>query len=489
MKQLGALDSLFLYNERRNAPMHISPLIFYDVRTAKGGFVRFKDILATFRSRLAYSPVFRRKLVRVPLDLDYPWWVEDKDFDLEFHVRHMALPKPGDWRQFCILIARLHSRALDLSRPPWEAYIIEGLDNIPGLPPGSFALYMKIHHCAIDGATGNQIVEALHDLDSGPPSPRADTWAGEPDPRPGFLLRKALVTLSRQPRAIYGFARHSWSARKRVRAGFAGKDFPEHQVKERILFNGTITPHRVFGGVPFEIDRFKAIKNAAGSCTLNDVVMAVVAGAMRRYLGQREDLPQRPLVAAVPINVRPPDEKSEGGNLVSIMRIGLSTDVADPLERLRRINEDAVSSKAYQNAIGAERIADLSQSLPASVAALGMRAALAAGLASRAPMVHTVITNVPGPQVPLYMCGARAVWWYGAGCPADGLGLFHTITSYYGTIAIAYIACRSMLPDPEFYDACIRGAVEELEQALGLQRVTPPAPARRRKRRSAAGGP
>jgi len=467
MKQLGALDSLFLYNERRNAPMHISPLIFYDVRTAKDGFVRFKDILATFRSRLAFSPVFRRKLVRVPLDLDYPWWVEDKDFDLEFHVRHMALPKPGDWRQFCILIARLHSRALDLSRPPWEAYIIEGLDNIPGLPPGSFALYMKIHHCAIDGATGNQIVEALHDLEQGPPQIREDVWCGEPDPRPRVLLRKALVTLSGQPRGIYGLARHSWSARKRVREGFAGKDFPEHHVKDRILFNGVITPHRVFGGVPFGIDRLKAVKNAVGNCTLNDAVLAVVAGAMRRYLSTRNDLPQRPLIAAVPINVRAPGSKSESGNLVSIMRICLSTDIADPLERLRRINEDAVSSKAYQNAIGAERIADLSQSLPSSVAALGMRAALAAGITSRSPMVHTVVTNVPGPQVPLYLCGARAVWWYGAGCLADGLGLFHTITSYYGTIAISYVACRSMLPDPEFYDSCIRQSLEELERATG----------------------
>src|SRR5210317_720660 len=164
MKQLSPVDSIFVYNEQNNTPLHISPIMIYDPSTAENGFVRFKDILETFRSRLQLSPVFRRKMVKVPFNLDNPYWVEDQDFDLEFHVRHIALPKPGDWRQFHILLARLHSRPVDLSRPPWEAYIIEGLDNIEGLPPGCFAMYMKIHHSAIDGATGNQIVEALHDL-------------------------------------------------------------------------------------------------------------------------------------------------------------------------------------------------------------------------------------------------------------------------------------------------------------------------------------
>ncbi len=192
MKQLSPVDSIFVYNEQSNTPLHISPIMIYDPSTAENGFVRFKDILDTFRSRLQLSPVFRRKLVKVPLNLDNPYWVEDKDFDLEFHVRHIALPKPGDWRQFNILIARLHSRPVDLSRPPWEAYIIEGLDHIEGLPPGCFAMYMKIHHSAIDGATGNQIVEALHDLTPIPGDFRTeDNWQPESEPGNVSLLTQA----------------------------------------------------------------------------------------------------------------------------------------------------------------------------------------------------------------------------------------------------------------------------------------------------------
>lgn len=466
MKQLNPIDSIFVYNETRNSPMHISPLMFYDVSTAPGGFVRFKDILNTFRARLNRSPVFRRKLLRVPLDLGYPYWIEDADFDLEFHVRHLALPKPGDWRQFCILLARLHSRPLDLSRPPWEAYIIEGLDNIEGLPPGSFAMYLKIHHSAIDGATGNQIVEALHDLS---PESRslttADLWQPEAKPSPGALLRRMLVDLGRQPRQLIDLTRQVLQARQRVQHGFGGQPYASHEVKDAIRFTGRISPHRVFGGLHFELRRFKAIKDRIGNCTINDVVLGLVGGSLRKYLQAHNELPASSLVAGVPLSIRVPGQESSGGNQVSGMRIHLFTDIEDPAERVRRINQDAVQSKAYQNAIGAEHILEISSALPSSLLALGMRIGVSTGISRRRPLFHTVVTNVPGPQQPLYMCGARMVWWFGAGALADGLGLFHTITSYGGQIAVAYLSCRQLMPDPEVYDRCIREAFDELEAA------------------------
>ncbi|HEY0915412.1 MAG TPA: wax ester/triacylglycerol synthase domain-containing protein, partial [Solimonas sp.] len=281
MQQLSPLDALFVYNETRNAPLHISPLMFYDVGTAPGGFVRFKDILQTFRSRLQRSPVFRRRLLTVPGNLGYPYWIEDEDFDLEFHVRHLALPKPGDWRQFCILISRLHGRPLDMSRPPWEAYIIEGLDNIPGLPPGSFAMYMKIHHSAIDGATGNQIIEALHDLQpDAPPVNTPDLWQPEPAPSPATLARRALRDLRRQPRQAVELGRQILRARSRVRVGFDGQPFASHDVNEPLRFNSEVTPHRVFGGLHVELTQLKAIKDCVPGATLNDAVLALVGGAM-----------------------------------------------------------------------------------------------------------------------------------------------------------------------------------------------------------------
>ena len=169
MQQLSGMDSIFLATERLGVPQHIGGVSLYDQSTAPGGKVRFKDILNIFESRAHLSPIFRRRLVEVPLGLDQPYWVEDKEFDPEFHVRHVALPKPGDWRQLCILSARIHSRPLDLARPLWEAYVIEGLDGVAGVPSGSFALLTKVHHSAMDGVTGMQFYGALHDLT---PEPR-----------------------------------------------------------------------------------------------------------------------------------------------------------------------------------------------------------------------------------------------------------------------------------------------------------------------------
>ena len=168
MKQLGVLDTAFINLEQTNTPQHIGGLGIYDPSTAAGGFVRFKQVIANFEQRLHRLPLFRTRLHEVPGNLDRPYWVVDENFDVEFHLRHIALPHPGDWRQLCIQIARLHSRPLDMSRPLWEAYIIEGLDNIPELPEGSFAVYTKMHHALVDGAGGQSFMAALHDLEPDP---------------------------------------------------------------------------------------------------------------------------------------------------------------------------------------------------------------------------------------------------------------------------------------------------------------------------------
>ena len=164
MEQLSGQDASFLYLESPRMPMHIGSINVYDQSTAPGGAVRFKQILDTIENRLHLARAFRQRLARVPMELDYPYWINDPNFDLEFHVRHIALPKPGDWRQLCIQTARLHARRLDLSRPLWEFYIIEGLDGVDGMPEGSYALLTKMHHAAIDGATGTEITSVLHDL-------------------------------------------------------------------------------------------------------------------------------------------------------------------------------------------------------------------------------------------------------------------------------------------------------------------------------------
>ena len=468
MKQLSPVDSIFVYNERQHSPLHISPITIYDPRTAENGIVHFEDVLETFRSRLQLSPVFRRKLVKVPLNLDNPYWVEAQGFDLEYHVRHQALPKPGNMRQLNNLLARLHSRPLDLTRPPWEAYFIEGLDDIEGFPPGCFAMYLKIHHSAIDGATGNQIIEALHDLSPDPGHIQQDDhWSAEEDPGALTLLGRSYVNLLKQPTRVFTLVKHTLeSLNLPADIGQKKNEMADHQIREKTRFNQAVSPHRVVGSWHTRLDRIKAIKNTVAECTVNDVLLAIVAGALRHYLEAKGELPDSPLVAGVPISTRTHKEvNTSGGNAVSGMRLSLRTDIADPLERLIMINADAVASKVYANAVGAQRLVDIAESIPSSIAALGMRIISATGLSARNPVIHTIVTNVSGLQAPIYMCGAEALLWLGAGPIMDGMGLFNCINSYNGAVAIAFVSDRDMMPDPDFYADCIEQSFSELELA------------------------
>ena len=475
MQQLSGLDAMFLHQEMDNAPMHIGPLFIYDPSTAPNGVVRFKDILETFRNRLGRSTVFRRKIAAVPMQLDQPYWIEDADFDLEFHVRHIALPKPGDWRQLCILVARLHSRPLDRSRPLWEAYVIEGLDGIGGVPPGSFAIFMKVHHAAMDGATGTEVMGAIHDLSPNPDAgPFEDNWAAERDPSTLELLTRAYLNNLRQPLKLASVLGESIPVLRRIRKGKKDNRFQSLGDKERTRFNGAVSPHRVFGAVTFDLAEVRQMKRAAKEATVNDVILSVVGGALRHYLEAKGELPEKSLVAGAPVNVRSKAQKHSGGNMVSMMAVSLCSDVADPLQRLRDVHAGAMQSKAYQNAIGATLMADVTQSLPASLVVMAGRAASAAGLvANMKPIFNTIVTNVPGAQVPMYMGGAKMVRSLGAGPCVDSMGLFQPVTSYNGMISISFQACRNMMPDPEFYAKCLQQSYDELKQAaIALSKST-----------------
>lgn len=467
MQQLSGLDASFLHNEMDNTPMHIGPLFIYDPSTAPNGFVRYKDILATFRDRLGRSTVFRRKLATVPLNLDQPYWVEDGNFDLEFHVRHIALPKPGDWRQFCILVARLHSRPLDRSRPLWEAYIIEGLDGIDGLPKGSFAIFLKVHHAAIDGATGTEIMGAIHDLSPLPDtSDVVDNWAAERDPSALELLSRAYINNLRQPFKLAKLIGETVPIFRRVQAGKKENRFKSLGPKERTRFNAAISPHRVFGAVTFDLAEVRQIKRAVEDATVNDVMLTIVGGALQRYLVAKGEKPEKSLVAGAPVNVRTEAEQNTGGNVVSMMAVSLCSDVEQPLQRMREVHQQAVESKAYHNAVGAHLMVDIGESLPAGLMVLAARASSAAGLmANMNPIFNTVVTNVPGPQVPLYMGGAKLVRSLGAGPCMDSMGLFHPVTSYNGMISVSFQACREMMSDPEFYAQCLQQSYDELKTA------------------------
>ncbi|MFZ3032846.1 MAG: wax ester/triacylglycerol synthase family O-acyltransferase [Parvibaculum sp.] len=464
MEQLSAMDASFLYFETANAPMHIGSVAIYDQSTVKGGMLGFKEILKNYESRLHLARSFRQRIVRVPMSLDHPYWLEDPDFDIEYHVRHIALPKPGDWRQLCIQVARLHSRPMDTTRPLWEFTVIEGLDNVEGLPKGSFAIVSKVHHAAIDGVSGAELTAAIHDLTpDAVPEPPEKPWMPEREPTAVELLSRTSINNVRQPFKLARVIAESVPALARVGIGLSAGKLKRVGHVPRTRFNGKVSPHRVFDGRSFKLADIRAIKSAVEGATVNDAILAIVGGALNKYLKSKNELPKDSLIAMAPISVRSKDQQKSAGNQVSAMAVAVRSDIDDPLERLVAVFESTTSSKEMTNAIGASTLTDYSQFIPSTVAGLAARLYTNLGLANRiTPMFNTVITNIPGPQVPLYMTGARLVTQFGLGPILDGMGVIHPIFSYCGEITISFTSCREMVPDPDFYAQCIQESFDEM---------------------------
>ena len=419
MQQLSGQDASFVYLETPNTPMHIGSVAIYDPSTAPGGKVRFKDILRHIEARLHLARPFRQKLVRVPGNLDHPYWIEDENFDIEFHVRHIALPEPGDWRQLCIQVARLHSRPMDMSKPLWEFTVVEGLDNIEGLPAGCFALVSKVHHAAIDGMSGVDMTSAIHALEAEapPPPPPATPWKPEKAPGLGELLVRTQLNNIAQPFAWMKTVAESVPGLARLGQGWSKRELSFENVRPapRTRFNAKVGPHRAFEGSLFDLADVRAVRTAVAGATVNDVMLTVVGGALRKYLDAKGELPKETMSAMAPISVRAEGEKGSMGNLVSAMVVGLGTHIADPLERLAYVHGEAENSKAMTNAVGARTLAEYSKLLPSALAGLGARLYTQLGLADRMSQAfNCVVTNVPGPRVPIYMAGAQMVVAKGA---------------------------------------------------------------------------
>lgn len=485
MQQLTGLDASFLYLETANAPMHISGLAIYDQSSAPGGKVRFKDIIENTVTRISGLPSLTRQLATVPMNLDHPWWISDGNFDPEFHIRHIALPSPGDWRQLCIQISRLHARPLDRGRPLWELYVIEGLDNLEGYPPGCFAVFTKMHHAAVDGASGMEITAALHDLSPDAPE-QAEPHAIEVDETPGKLqlvLRAQLNTV-KEPFRFISVARNTVPGFAKAYARLRSGELQRVTAIPRTRFNDSVSPHRVFDAVSFPLSQIKAIKNAIPGATVNDVAITLCGGALRKYLQAKNELPDSSLVAMAPVNVRDPSEKGSGGNIVSTMTVEVRSDIEDAAQRLRAVHDGTRVAKELNNAIGAKAMTDYTQFIPSTLTAQAARLASRWGLINQMkPMYNCVITNVPGPQVALYNTGAKMLSNFGTGPILDGVGLFHVISSYCGEFTISVTACRDMMPDPEFYRQCLQDSFDALLQATGQKK---PAPRKSARSRSAA---
>jgi len=435
---------------------------------------RFRAIL---RERLGAAVALRRQLAAVPLDLSRPYWVElePEAVDLEFHVERTELPEPGGWHELSALMAHELGRPLDRRRPLWQILFVEGLRSIPGAPDDAVALIGRVHHAAIDGVSGAEILGALFDLPQHTSArggeiadaPPAKERASRP-PRALDLLARAGRDLTSIPRAVPAAVGQSLlgvagSALSRIRSGEAS---PRLFSAPRTPLNQAVGSGRSWAPAVFDFQRFKAIKDAEGA-TVNDVVLSVCAGALRRWLEEQDELPKKPLVAMVPVSVRAEGERRDAGNLVSAMLVSLATDEDDPITRLREVRGSAGSSKAGLKAVGARTLLRSAELFPFALSGLGVRMYSRLHLAERhRPMFNVVITNVPGPPTPLTVGGARLLTHVPAAPLFDGLGLILPVFSYAGSLAIGVTADRKIMPDATEFAGYLEQSLEELELAL-----------------------
>ena len=476
MKQLSGMDNVFLHQEKPGQCMHVASLGIYDPATAPGGHVRFKTILDFFNSKTSTWPLFRRRLVHTPFGLDRPYWVDEASVDVEYHVRHIGLPHPGDWRQLMIQIARIHARPLDLTKPLWEAYVIEGLDNIEGIAPGSFAMYIKFHHSAVDGEMGAQIMGAIHTLVAEfDPSTLHANAPIVADRIPGVLelvsravehRAKQVVDVSKLMMNLVDVGRQVGPQAVDFGTEYINKllnkDKPaEHKTTGKLAktrFNEHISQHRVIDAAHLSLDECKTIRQNVESVTINDIFLTGVGRALQKYLFAKGEMPNFSLRAMMPMSTRDPNAGSDVGNQIGVAITDLCTDIEDPIEHLIAVSAAAVRTKKNSKILSSEIQSQLINVLPSSI----VEKVLSHQIRTHA---NVVVSNVRGPNVPLYLAGAKMQMFMPISIPFDGLGLNITGFSYNGALWIAIVCCRSMLPDPAFLTKCLNDSFAEILEA------------------------
>jgi diacylglycerol O-acyltransferase len=483
MRQLTSLDAQFLALENSRQTGHVAGLTILDPSTAPGGKLELTDIQRLMEERLPQLPPLRWRLAEVPLGLDYPYWIDDPDFDLDFHVRELAMPAGAGDEKLAEQVARIVARPLDRARPLWEIYLIHGVGK------DHMALLTKIHHSVVVGLSGAEIMGVLFDLaPEGRDVPEPKDNGSEREPSDVEMLARGLLGLPRYPlRALRSLPRALPNLDEApVFSGLPGSslvaraaEILEGAVTRRetgsightdlkapkTSFNGRISPHRrfVFGGL--SLDKVKEVKNAYG-CTVNDVVVAVCAGAVRSWLLDHDELLPEPLVAQIPVSVRTDEQMGTYGNRIMLMSAPLFTNEPDPVRRLDRTHKALAEMKERHRALPAELLQDANHFIPPAVFARAARAsfALSTGRAGR-PNWNLVISNVPGPQFPLYCAGAKMVAQYPISVITDGMGLNITVMSYCGSMDFGIVADRDQMPDLDTFMPRLKASLKELRKA------------------------
>jgi len=469
MEQLNSQDSTYLWMETPRMSMHAGMVLLYDPSTAPGGKIRFRDILKYVDDRLHTSKVFRQRLAKVAYELDRPYWIEDGNFDLEYHVRNVTLPPPGDWQQFCSRIAEIHSVPLDRGHPLWEMHMIEGLDQIDGLPKGCFAVFLKGHQAAIDAHTATEIMGALHSIMPMVPKPKPVTeeWVPEDEPSMATVLRRATINSS------VSSTLNLCSSVLNIAPKLPGMLFAGLSEVTESLHNGQplppvpktrfareISPHRFFDSRVFDLADLLKIQKLVDGASVNDVLLALCGGALRKFLEVKGELPNQPLVAMVPVDM------TREENQESIVTVSLCTHIKDPIERLAAIHKSSSNSKELIAAAGTREMIEISKNFPGALHSFALQVSNEARLGSTYLLANTVVSKVPGPQLPLYMNGAKLLRFMAVRPTLDGMGLGFPIVSYNRRIEISMVGCSEIVPDPEKVAKYLQDSFEELTKAI-----------------------
>ncbi|GAB2860401.1 WS/DGAT/MGAT family O-acyltransferase [Nocardioides pacificus] len=465
MERLSGLDASFLYLETPAQLMHVCGLILLDPATIPGGY-DFREFRDELERRVIDVPEFTRKLRRVPMGLDHPIWVQDRNFDIDRHVHRVAVPQPGGYDELTELTGHLAGLPLDRSRPLWELWVIEGFDT------DKVVVFMKMHHATVDGVSGANLISHLCSLE--PDAPPVMTSDDKPragrDPDQVELFGRALVSTAVKPFTVVKLLAPSVQLIGRtIGKALEGTAMAAPFSAPRTSFNGTITSHRSIAFADMDLDAVRAIKTATGT-TVNDVVLAIAGGALRSYLDARGELPSSSLLATVPVSVRDSSKRSSGANKVSALFANLGTDVEDPLERLQEMAENNRHAKEHHDAISADALQDWAEFAAPRTFGLAMRAYAGWKLPEKHPVIHNlVISNVPGPPVPLYYMGARILGLYPLGPVFHGAGLNITVISHNGALHIGIIACRESMPHVDELVRLFPDELERLRKAVAAQ--------------------
>ena len=465
MKRLSGTDALFLSTETPAWHQHVGGLAVLD--PAESERFGFEEVRRTLTERIERVPKFKWKLKEVPLHLDRAVWIEDRHFDIDKHLRRIAVPPPGGREQLGDLFGMLMGYQLDRRRPLWEMFYVDGVVG------GQVALITKFHHCLMDGVSGAGLTEQLFDLEADPPPQPAGELdvveAGLYEPSDLELFLRALLPTMQTPRKI---TEYLW------RTAGRGMTVLQQRNKNPLAlgaagpcFNGTVGPRRQSSFVSVSLDDVKAVKDKLG-VKVNDVVLGLVSGALREHMLRHGDMPVGSLAAQVPISTRVADDKDQS-NKVATMGATLATDVEDPIERMRAIHASTQSAKELTQAVRARKIQSVGEVAPPLLINLASRAAWAGNLSGRIPVVaNVVVSNVPGPPFPIYSCGARVSGIYVASVLLFYAGLNVTLMSYVDRLDFGLTSDPDLLEDPWEIADGIKSALAELMDAADLGKPT-----------------